>query len=175
MSKMTRTAVFAVVISLVMILSHGLGFAFYDDEETMGSYKLLVGKTSKAQLYKACPAFKKNAQIYYTNKEVIKQLRGVKDKITVITVLGTWSPYSQTEAARFLRIVDEAKNPRISVTIYAVDEKLQDKESIAMRFKVDTLPTMIFLRDGKELGRIVEQPKTTLEAEMLAMMTSKGV
>jgi hypothetical protein len=51
---------------------------------------------------------------------------------------------------------------------------MQDKDNIAMRFKVDTLPTMIFLKDGKELGRIVQEPKTTMEGEMLAIMKPKG-
>jgi hypothetical protein len=174
MNKTTRMAVFVAVLALVMLLFQGIGFAFYDDEQTMEKYNPLVGKTSKAQLYKACPAFQKNAKLYHANKEAIKELRDVKDKITVITVLGTWSANSQKEAGAFLKIIDEAKNPKVSVTIFAVDEKMQAKDNIAMRFKVDTLPTMIFLKNGKELGRIVQEPKTTMEGEMLAIMKPKG-
>ncbi|HOI95299.1 MAG TPA: thioredoxin domain-containing protein [Syntrophobacter fumaroxidans] len=174
MNRMTQTALFALVIAVSVFLFQGVGLAFYDDEEIMGKCGLLVGKTTKEDVYRACPAMKMNADVYYLNEDAIRQLKGVKDKVEVIAVLGTWSAESQQQAGRFFRILDETRNAGISVAIYAVDEDMSDETGIAERYRVDTLPTIIFLRNGKELGRIIEAPKTTLEAETLAILSAKG-
>ncbi|ABK16641.1 thioredoxin domain-containing protein [Syntrophobacter fumaroxidans] len=174
MNRMTQTALFALVIAVSVFLFQGVGLAFYDDEEIMGKCSPLVGKTTKEQVYEACPAMKMNADVYYLNEDAIRQLKDVKDKVEVIAVLGTWSAESQQQAGRFFRILDATKNAGISVAVYAVDEDMSDKTGIAERYRVDTLPTIIFVRNGKELGRIIEAPKTTLEAETLAILSAKG-
>jgi hypothetical protein len=72
-----------------------------------------------------------------------------------------------------LKILDAAKNSKISLTMYGVDTKKDEGGGLAKRYRIERVPTIIFVKGGKELGRIVENPKETMEADFLAIVGAK--
>lgn len=52
-----------------------------------------------------------------------------------------------------------------------IDESKLDSAGLAAKYKIEFVPTFIFFRDGKELGRIVEKPdKRNLEKHVLEIV-----
>ena len=102
-------------------------------------------------------------------------LGGVSGKgISVIAVFGDWCSDSVEHVPEFIRI-DEATHFD-AIEWVAVGRHLADDTGIVETFHIQRVPTFIFMKDGKEIGRIVEHPKKTMvidTAGILKAGTSK--
>jgi rhodanese-related sulfurtransferase len=131
---------------------------------------MLVGKITKEELYREFPVFKEKAESYSPKAETVEKMRKLSQQTSVILFLGTWCKDSISEAPKFLKTYDLAANPHFSLEIFAVNRKKKDGLGMAERFSLERVPTMIFLRDGKEMSRIVEYPKKSMEEDFLRIV-----
>jgi thiol-disulfide isomerase/thioredoxin len=131
----------------------------------------LVGKVTKDQLFETCPAWRESASKYVAKPDIIEKLHRVDKPVDIVLFFGTWCKDSRSEVPKFLSILDAADNRNFVLDMHAVDRTKRDKEGLCDKFRINRVPTMVFLRDGKELGRIVEYPKTTVEEDFLAIVT----
>jgi rhodanese-related sulfurtransferase/thiol-disulfide isomerase/thioredoxin len=131
---------------------------------------MLVGKITKEELYREFPVFKEKAEGYSPKTEIVEKIGKGSQKTSVVLFLGTWCKDSISEAPKFLKTYDLAANPNLSLEIYAVNRKKKDGLGMAERFKLERVPTVIFLRDGKEMSRIVEYPKESMEEDFLRIV-----
>lgn len=104
---------------------------------------------------------------------VSKALKGVE----VVVFMGTWCTDSQLEVPQFYRILDVLKFEESNLKVYAVDNHPDRNKTTPggehKLYNIEFVPTFIFMRDGKELGRIVEYPQKSLEADMAGFLTRK--
>ncbi len=91
-------------------------------------------------------------------------------KITI--VMGTWCSDSRREVPRFFKILDYIKYPSDNVTIITVGRDRKGRGDETKGLDIELVPTFIFYKDGKELGRIVESPKVSLEKDMDKILTN---
>lgn len=134
---------------------------------------MLVGEITQKELYKECPLFKENADQYVPDKQAVAKIKRVKDPVSILMFLGTWCGDSQRESPKLLKILDAAKSSKISITLYGVDLSKSEGGGLAGKYGIERVPTIIFLKGGKELGRIVENPKDTMEADFVAIVGGK--
>lgn len=99
---------------------------------------------------------------------------GLND-VEIIMFLGTWCSDSQVQVPQFYRILDYAGYDITNMTVYGLEqlesEELVSPQGIEREYGVSFVPTMIFFRDGKEIGRITEYPELTLERDLAAIAT----
>jgi len=72
--------------------------------------------------------------------------------------MGTWCPDSRKEVPRFYKILDSLKFPESQLKLITVNRM---KKGIAQEtdgLNIQRVPTFIFYKDGKEVGRIIEHP-----------------
>jgi rhodanese-related sulfurtransferase len=131
---------------------------------------MLVGKITKEDLYREFPVFKEKAESYSPKPEIVEKIRKLNQPTSVILFFGTWCKDSISEVPKFLKTYDLAANPNFSLEIYAVNRNKKDGLGMAERFRLERVPTMIFLRDGKEISRIVEYPKKSVEEDFLRIV-----
>ncbi len=106
-------------------------------------------------------------KIYKPDKTVLAQLRKKKEGIEILIVLGTWCSDSQEQVPKFFKILDRIYFSGKNVSMICVSS---DKEAGAVEtapYNIQKVPTFIISRKGKEIGRIVETPATTLEKDLL--------
>jgi thiol-disulfide isomerase/thioredoxin len=135
--------------------------------------EMLVGELTQGDLYRECPLFKENADQYVPDKKAVAKIKRLKEPVSIIMFLGTWCGDSQRESPKLLKILDSAKNPKISITMYGVDATKNEGGGLTKKYDIQRVPTILFLKGGKELGRIVEYPEDTMEADFLAIMGVK--
>jgi hypothetical protein len=102
-------------------------------------------------------------------------LATIKDKskdVTAFIVLATWCPDTRRDLPRFFKIADQAGWPESRMTLLAVDRTKKDAGGETVKWNVTRVPTFIFLRGGKEIGRVTERPTTTLEQD-IALIVGK--
>jgi hypothetical protein len=115
--------------------------------------------------------FLKGYDAYVPEQEVIEKIKQAKkDDLSIQIVMGTWCPDSRREVPRFMKILDLLNFPVANVTIIGVDNSKQAPVGGYDKLEIERVPTFIFLRNKVEAGRIIENPVTSLEQDMLNIL-----
>jgi len=88
----------------------------------------------------------------------------------ILIVMATWCPDSRREVPRFYRIMDEIHVPEKQISLVGVDYEKKTSALNISELNVKFVPTFIFYKDGIEIGRIIEEPKISLEKDMMAFL-----
>jgi thiol-disulfide isomerase/thioredoxin len=116
--------------------------------------------------------FLKGYDSYRFNQDVVNKLTVVsKDDITIKIVMGTWCPDSRREVPRFIRILDAWSFPMEKVTFIGVDNAKLSPVGEYEKLDIRRVPTIIFYKNNIEAGRIIENPVTSLEQDMVNILT----
>jgi thiol-disulfide isomerase/thioredoxin len=116
--------------------------------------------------------FQKGFNDYQPVSEVIGKLDLLnKDDLSVRIVLGTWCPDSRREVPRFMKIIDLLKFPAEKIIFVGVDNTKIAPVGGYDTLGIERVPTFIFMKNKVETGRIIENPVTSLEQDMLNILT----
>ncbi|HMK38589.1 MAG TPA: thioredoxin family protein [Bacteroidota bacterium] len=102
--------------------------------------------------------------------EFIPMIRNVREGVEVTIFFGGWCPDSKREVPRFLKLADASGFPASGIKLYALDRTKKSDDGLTDRYRIERIPTFIFLKEGKEIGRITESPSTTLEGDVLTIL-----
>lgn len=109
---------------------------------------------------------------YAANADIMARLSNLdKDDLMIEIVMGTWCPDSRREVPRFMRILDTWQFPTDNVIFIGVDDTKQSPVGGFDTLNIELVPTFIFLKNKVETGRIIENPETSLEQDMLNILT----
>lgn len=118
-------------------------------------------------------------QVVYRDFDVDKGLveamaSKIEGDLKIDVYFGFWCSDSKNNVPPFLKIIDEMQsfNDKMQPVNYYTVERKPTKETkyYVEQFKVERVPTFIFYRDGKEIGRIVENPQNTLIEDMMNIL-----
>lgn len=90
--------------------------------------------------------------------ELLKKEKLSSYSITIF--LGTWCHDSHREFPRFIKILEELKYPTQNLNIIAVNTKKEAPNGEEGLYNIQRVPTFIISKYGKEVGRIIESPKS---------------
>ena len=94
--------------------------------------------------------------------------------IDITVVMGSWCSDSRREVPHFYKLLDEIGYPADKITLINVDREKHGKGDEADSLNINFVPTFIFYKEGKELGRIIEMPYETLEKDIQEIITGKN-
>jgi thiol-disulfide isomerase/thioredoxin len=115
--------------------------------------------------------FAKEYDAYTLLPEAANKLSDIPaDGITIKIVLGTWCPDSRKQAPRFMKIIDQWKFPVSEITFIGVDDAKMSPVGEYESLGIERVPTFIFYRNNIEAGRIIENPVTSLEQDMVNIL-----
>jgi hypothetical protein len=114
--------------------------------------------------------FKDGYGNYKPDPDILKEILPKTREVIITIVMGTWCSDSQEQVPRFFKILD-VSGYQDAVTIICVDKDKKAGSIPLEGMNIEKVPTIIFYRDNKELGRIIESPAGTLEKDMLAILS----
>lgn len=134
---------------------------------------ILYGYCNRAGLEKGefGKVFDEYYSIYEPDKEVISQMRGKTDSVTIVVVMGTWCSDSQEQVPRFFKVLDKIRFNDKDVTIICVDKNKEAGDIDLKKYDIQKVPTFIIYRKSRDAGRIVESPMSTLEKDLLMLLS----
>ena len=157
-----KTLLTVLLISTSYFLSAQSGFEISKDPENPTNH-MLVGTISK-QLIKNDTAYKwyvANQQSYKPDTGIIKSFAKIKAaNIQLVIFGGTWCEDTQSILPKFFKIQEASGVPDENITLLGVNRKKVTLGHIAEAFAITNVPTIIVMKNGKELGRVVEYGKT---------------
>lgn len=104
------------------------------------------------------------------DKESVPKLRKGLEDVRITAFMGTWCEDSQREVPAFFKILDEVDYESNTVKIITVSEDKTEPAELVKNKNITNVPTFIFMKDGRELGRIVEYPLESLENDMVKIL-----
>jgi len=125
--------------------------------------KMLIGIIDKNALI-GDTSFKwyaESQRIYpHPDTSLVNVFRSNKDKIYFLFFGGTWCEDTHFILPKFYKVQEASGFPESRITVFAVDRKKNVTGNIAHAMNITRTPTVVVMKDGKELGRLVEYGKT---------------
>lgn len=104
--------------------------------------------------------FKSNQAGYKPDEEVIKALKSRSAAVELIVFGGTWCGDTKYILPKLFALTDAATFSQDHVTLIGVDRAKKTISHLSEALGVINVPTIIVMKDGKELGRVVEYGRT---------------
>lgn len=115
--------------------------------------------------------FNKSYNIHKLDQKTLEKVNRDFTNLNITIVLGTWCGDSREFVPPFLKILDTLSFPESNLKLICVDRQRQGIADEVKDLDIKLVPTFIFYRDGKEIGRIIESPKQGLEKDFLKITT----
>jgi thiol-disulfide isomerase/thioredoxin len=103
--------------------------------------------------------YAENLKGYTPNAAAVEALKKNADSIQLLTFMGTWCEDSHNIIPKFYSLLDASGFSKDKVTLIGVDRNKKTLSHLAEALNVKNVPTIIVLKNGKELGRVVEYGK----------------
>ena len=100
--------------------------------------------------------FAANQKIYTPQASAVEALRANKDSVELLVFMGTWCEDSHFVIPRFFALLDAAGFPGDRVTLIGTDRNKKTLSHLCEAMNVTNVPTIIVMRKGREMGRVVE-------------------
>ena len=94
---------------------------------------------------------------YQPDEAIMDSLRTLEEPFDIKVFTGTWCNASRRYGSRLLLI--EPELPVNDLLIISVDTTKMDPKRLFEQYEVDSIPVVVFERNGEEIGRIKGKPK----------------
>jgi len=105
-------------------------------------------------------------------KKIKKFFRKNKD-LSIIVFFGSWCGDSQEHLPDFVKLAHQTKMKNVTYFALNRQKNMDDLDFIQLdNYQIEKVPTFIVFQNNKEIGRIIETPKISLEKDILKILES---
>ena len=141
-----------------------------NDQHEKDLKNIFVGVISEAILEKEYPWYKAEYDAYDVDSVLLNQIRNHIPEVSISIYMATWCQDCQIQIPRFYKIINQANIDESRIVNASMDINKQTPDNYEEGMDIKNIPTFIFFKHGKELGRIVEKPEVTLEHDILSIL-----
>ncbi|MCU0374937.1 MAG: thioredoxin family protein [Chitinophagaceae bacterium] len=136
--------------------------------------KILKGFIEKKQLSEDADFswYAETLKYFKPQADAVKAIQEKAGKFQVVLFLGTWCEDSKQLVPKYLATLEAAGIGNDQLTIVGTDRKKQAPANLHKPLGIVNVPTLLVMKDGKELGRIVEYGDGTRADKQLAAIVS---
>ncbi|MBX2847536.1 MAG: thioredoxin family protein [Acidiferrobacterales bacterium] len=135
----------------------------------------LVGEIDKSVLLEPPYQtwFEKNYTNYSPDKSTIKTLEKSLDGIRIQVFMGTWCHDSQREVPRLFKILENSGFDLSRLDLVSLNRDKKTPNNLEEGLNIQRTPTFVFIKNGIEIGRIVETPRDSIENDILKIVSGQ--
>lgn len=154
------------LLAVTLIFSYTIGNAqtpyTSTKDEKNGNGIILNGLISKYALENESTFtwYGSSRSSYTPDAANITALEKAKAKYKFLIFGGTWCEDTQFILPKFFKLQEMSGFPDASISFFGVNRDKKTLGNMADVFGITNVPTIIVLKDGKEVGRVVEYGKT---------------
>ena len=101
-----------------------------------------------------------NQKFYGPDTSTLNTMERTRGKLQFVLFGGTWCEDTQFILPQFFKLQEMSGVPDSMVTFFGVNREKKSLANIADAFGITNVPTIIVMKGGKEMGRVVEYGKT---------------
>ncbi len=137
--------------------------------------EILLGRVEPEAMLSISSEWRTNREAYDPAEADIRVIASSPVTARLDVYFGSWCSDSRREVPRFLKILDRASPASLKVRFYGLDRTKKEPARLVRRGAIERVPTFILRVDGREVGRIVETPQTTLEHDLALLFQKAAV
>lgn len=103
--------------------------------------------------------FALNQKGFSPDKNAVAAFQSNRDSVNIVVFGGTWCEDTQNLLPKFFALTDAAGFSQDRITVLGVDRAKKTIQHLSEAFNVTHVPTIIIMKKGKEIGRVVEYGK----------------
>ena len=107
---------------------------------------------------------------YTPQEQATLYLTAYLKNYTMVVFMGTWCDDSHYLIPRLERVLQMIDYPASKLTMYGVTRAKTTKNGEEKKYNITLVPTIILYKNGKEMGRITETVKKTIEEDLAAII-----
>jgi thiol-disulfide isomerase/thioredoxin len=119
--------------------------------------------------------FAENMKYGTADASAVEAFKNNAANFSMIVFGGTWCHDTQNLLPVFYRLIDKSGYPENKVTLIAVDRAKTATGDLDKTYHITNVPTFIVVKDGKEVGRVVEYGKEGQIDKELGEIVAKEV
>jgi thiol-disulfide isomerase/thioredoxin len=104
--------------------------------------------------------YSSSAGSYKPDTATLTAFEKAKDKVQFVVFGGTWCEDTQFILPKFFKLQEMSGIKDNAITFFGVNRAKKSLSSIADAFGIINVPTIIVMKNGKEIDRVVEYGKT---------------
>ena len=169
-----------VLLSLFVILAYTLQsqaqgqFMVYPDTAHAGQkvYKGIISKDIILKDTSFTKWYADNQKYYTPMPEAMNAMKLNKDSIELVVFMGTWCEDSHFIIPRLFELSETSGFSNEKITLIGTDRYKKTLSHLSEALNVNNVPTIIVMKKGKELGRIIEYGKTGMfEKDLIEILS----
>ena len=118
--------------------------------------------------------YKVNFNDHILDTTTVEALKPKLKDIYIKVFMGTWCSDSQREIPALYKILGEAEYNYNNLEMIAVSHEKETPDHLEEGMDIQYVPTIIFYKEEKEIGRFVEFAQENLEKDILAILSETG-
>ena len=111
---------------------------------------------------------------YTPNSVALSALQQHKDSVRIIAFMGTWCEDSHVIIPKLFSLLDAAGFSKDRLSLLGTDRSKKTLGNLSESMNVHSVPTLIVMKNGKELGRVVEYGKYGMWDKELGEVINAG-
>ena len=136
--------------------------------------KMIVGTAQRSALHDPAYAwFDKGYNAYKPATAPLSVIKGQAASLHIEVFGGTWCDDTHELLPKFYKVADAAGIKDAQITLHLVNRDKTTKDGSAAKYKITNVPTYIILKGDKEIGRITESVRKSIEADLAEILTDK--
>ena len=145
---------------------------FVREQDKKTGKPLLRGKITFQNLLKesTCSWLEEGTQAYDPDKAIVEELSTVWKEYRFVIFAGTWCEDTHNLLPKFYKTMLEAGISPYSIEMYGVDRQKRTLQEENKFYKIERIPTIIVMHQKREVGRIIESVKVSIESDLLTIM-----
>ncbi|MET2986659.1 thioredoxin family protein [Aureibaculum conchae] len=148
------------------------GCTFAQQKETITKPNYLEGVIAQ-DVFKEAPYntwFNRNYDNYKLDEATVKEIKKNIKGVTIKAFMGTWCGDSRLEIPHFYKLLGKVGFDENDLEMIAVNRRKKTADNLQEGFTIIRVPTFIFYKKDKEIGRYVEYARETLEKDILKIL-----
>jgi thiol-disulfide isomerase/thioredoxin len=156
-----------IIVLIMTVVAFSLGIVQVDDQEEQIRY---IGQFKLEDLLEHDQRYADGAFIYIPNAEAVEVFRSIEKPVLIKLFYRTDCGDSVREVPRFIKTIQVADNPAISVDVIGVNVAKDEPADLLAGWNIERVPTFIVMFEGKEIGRVVETAQDLIETDLAAIL-----
>ncbi|UCE73999.1 MAG: thioredoxin family protein [Methanomassiliicoccales archaeon] len=120
------------------------------------------------------PELRTDCGLYKPDSDSIKRIRFHTHGLKIKIFTGDWCPDCRIQLPRFLALILALDQENIDLEFIEMKRDMKDELGAAEMMNILAIPTFIFIRNEKELGRIIERPRRRMEEDIAEILDNRS-
>jgi hypothetical protein len=130
----------------------------------------LLGDITREDILQSFPDWEEVMASYTPDEKALEGLQAISYPVEIEVVLGTWCPDSKRHVSEYFKVLDMVENPNFFSTYIGIPRNKESREPYIQGKNIQKVPTFIVHVEGREIGRIIEIPKKSIEQDLLDIL-----